>query len=66
MMSKPPSALGAKNYLYEGTRELHAFAFGGLALTAEDLFDDGANRSAPSRQSTFEQGATRGGARVKS
>ena len=65
MMIQSPPALSAKNYLCEGARELHAFAFGGLALTAADLFDESASRSVPSRQSTSEQDATRGGARVK-
>lgn len=66
MMTQSPPALSAKNYLCEGARELHAFAFGGLALTAADLFDEGTSRSVPSRQLTSEQGATQGGARVKS
>ena len=66
MMIQSPPALSAKNYLCEGARELHAFTFGGLALTAEDLFDESASRSIPSQQSTSEQGATPGGARVKS
>lgn len=65
MMTQSPPTISAKNYLCEGARELHAFAFGGLALTAEDLFDDGARRSVPSRQSTAQQGATQGGNRVK-